>query len=248
MKKSGNNFYITHKQPFVPYGGFKSQTIKEVFRFAHKMTFGQQGEHRQFRSGGSHLRSEIEIYENAFQGKLSEFAFANFLYKSTGDVIKPDLTTYELGIWEDTDVEYNNTSIAVKSTKHFGNLMLLECSDWSHNGEYTNAIDGKKTYDAIVLVRIYPDIGGQIEYFDNNEINWKQTQRRLESTAWKYDLPGYISSEDLKFLIAHEFKIPKGAFLNARIRMDADNYYVQAGQMKQMKYLSEILKNSSQKI
>ena len=49
--------------------------------------------------------------------------------------------------------------INIKSTKYYGDLLLLERADWNHEGRYIPNLDRENViYDFFVLVRIKPDI------------------------------------------------------------------------------------------
>ncbi len=126
----GNEMSITHKKPFdTAAKAFKPETIKKVFDFAFDMTFGNKGAHRVHRTGGTVHRKKGEIFYNTFQGKLAECAACNLLYKVDKSVF-PDFSVSKLGVWDSVDVVVNDKKIAVKSTKSFGNLLLLEHQDW----------------------------------------------------------------------------------------------------------------------
>lgn len=96
------------------------------------MSFGGNGEHRNHRTGGTHQRKKGEIFANAFQGKLAECAIYNQFYNEL-DITEPDFETYGLGEWDDADFYINDFKISIKSTKSFGNLLLLETRDWNRN-------------------------------------------------------------------------------------------------------------------
>jgi hypothetical protein len=89
----------------------------------------------------------------------------------------PDLETWDLGKWDDTDFEINKYFLSVKSTKAFGNLLLLETKDWNENGEYIPnlAINGAHSlYDFFILVRISPyceDMLKQHKMLFSNEVD-----------------------------------------------------------------------------
>lgn len=130
------SFSITHKKPFPANApALKQETVRRVFEFAYSMTFGAVGEHRDHRTGGSLQRKNGEIFANTFQGKLAECAACNLFYKLDPSVM-PDFTIAKLGVWDSVDVIVNHKKIAVKSTKSFGNLLLLEQHDWDENGDY----------------------------------------------------------------------------------------------------------------
>ena len=105
-------------------------------------------------------------------------------------------------------IKTGNKKINVKSTKHYGNLMLLEEGDWNSNAEYIpNISTNNHIYDLFVLLRI-------------------------DSVTNKYDIPGFVTRSNLLQIIQNEHIIKKGQLLNGRISMDANNYYVQAGDMR----------------
>jgi hypothetical protein len=54
----------------------------------------------------------------------------------------------------------------------------------------------------------------------------------VSGEVWCYDIPGYITKQDLIEVIREDCRIPKEAMLNVRIEMDAANYYAQSGEMK----------------
>ena len=54
---------------------------------------------------------------------------------------------------------------------------------------------------------------------------------------WTYDYVGYVTYDELVYIINSNYILPKGALLNGRTLMDADNYYVQG---KDMHPLSEL--------
>jgi hypothetical protein len=234
MDISDSNYAVNRRVPFTKIGTLRSQTVESVIEFAFAMTFGEKGEHRHYRSGGSKFRENIEIFTNTFQGKLSEFSFANIIYRHA-DFEPPDLSVYELGIWEDADFLLGTITISIKSTKFYGNLMLLECSDWDSNGIYLPGIEQVRSFSHLVLIRIRPDSEELIRKLDFNNHRDKlesYLKHELLKYSWEYDIPGFITRDDLKSIIRKEMKIPKGAILNKSVKMDADNFYVQAGDLR----------------
>ena len=64
LLRSGSGMTITHKKAFPPDAhAFKTETIKTVFDFAFDMTFGDKGEHRNHRTGGTIQRKKGEIFD-----------------------------------------------------------------------------------------------------------------------------------------------------------------------------------------
>ena len=235
MQLNEKGVFITKRKAFNPIRAFKVETIQKTLDFAYEMSFGKEGEHRDHRSGGTHHRRKGEILADTFQGKLSEFAIYNQLYKDY-EFKKPDLSTYGLGEWDDYDFIINNKKISVKSTKSFGNLLLLETKDWNNEAEYIpNLSKGAASYDIFILVRVNPyceDLMRSISslYLDTQS---KEILNELfESQKWEYDIPGYITKDELKYAISNRHIINRGEMLNGKTKMDATNYYIQAGDMR----------------
>lgn len=245
METKKDGVFITQRKNFNAIGTFKQETIKSTLDFAYAMSFGMSGEHRNHRSGGTHLRKNGEIFANTFQGKLSEFAVYNKLYKNF-ELQKPDLSTYGLGEWDDYDFVINEKKISIKSTKSFGNLLLLETKDWNELAQYIpNIGKGSSTYDIFILVRIEPyceDILKRIKALYSNTESKEQLSSAILSLEWKYDIPGFITIEDLKYAISNKHIIKKGEMLNGKTPMDAENYYIQSGDMKEVGTLEKYLK------
>lgn len=247
MKETGYGKNINSKKDFIPMGEFKNEIIEKVFEFSWGMSFGQVGEHRDHRSGGSKKRKNGEIFANTFQGKLSEFAVYDQMYSEFKDGLnEPDLEQYGLGQWDNSDFEINGKKMSVKSTKSFGNLLLLETKDWNSNGQYKPNLSKKQSdYDVFILVRINTyceDLLKRMRALYSDKVEKQLLLDNIKNEVWKYDIPGFITNEDLKYIIRNEFVIKKGEMLNGNIPMDAENYYVQAGDMRNIKYVFEIMK------
>ncbi len=245
LRQDANNFYIENKKYFNSGSFFSDETINNVFDFAYAMTFGD-GEHRNHRTGGSMNRKKGQIFINTFQGKLSELAIYKTFLKSNREAYdklsEPDFDVYGLGEWDDSDIVLEDKKFSVKSTKFYGNLLLLETKDWNVNGEYVPNLntDKNSVYDYFILVRIKPDgekmmINNRLLY--SNDINRDILYSLIKAEKWEYDVPGYITYEDLKYLIRNDFVLPQGSMLNGSISMDAENYYIQSGDMRDFKQL-----------
>ncbi len=149
---------------------------------------------------------------------------------------------YGLGEWDDSDISLDNIKFSIKSTKFYGNLLLLETKDWNKNGEYIPNLNTEKNsiYNYFVLVRIKPDAEKLMiskRFLYSNEINKEELYSLIKSVIWEYDIVGYITNEDLKSIIANDFILPQNSMLNGKISMDAENYYIQSGDMKDFKQL-----------
>ena len=154
----GNNYFVQYTKNFKAYDKITDNDKNKCFDFAYDMSYGNIGKQRDSRSGGSVHRTKGQIFINTFQGKMAEFALYRFLENKKIQVNNPDLSKHKLGIWDSFDFECQGKIISVKSTKKYGNLLLLETKDWNDNGEYIpNLRNGKSKYDYTVLVRFNPD-------------------------------------------------------------------------------------------
>lgn len=265
LKRRNNTYSITKPKQFIKDGEISTTIVLQVLNFAFNMSFGELGKHRAYRSGGELKRKNGEIFANTFQGKLAEFAVQELLTSKGLALPYPDLDVYGLGDWDNYDFIYNGYKIAIKSTKYYGQLLLLETKDWNANGEYIPNIDkgdGSSTYDFFILVRVKPSVEDLLKekgYFYNERliegkgISHKEMIKREynilknlfglngNTSEFEYDIPGTISQKTLLHIIREKYILPKRAFLN-KTRMDAENYYVQAGNMKDLDLLIERIK------
>lgn len=240
LRRIGNSYFITEKVLYEPLGKFSAETIEAVFNFAYDMSFGKCGEHRDHRSGGQHHRRNGEIFANAFQGKLAECA-VYLLFKDKFRISKPDFETYELGEWDKADFYLENYKISVKSTKSIGNLLLLETKDWDDNGVY---LPNDESYDFTFLVRMTPfceDIMKKNKMFYSDSVSKEILRRAVCNVDWEFDIPGFITLGELKTIICDGFVLPQNSMLNGGTRMDAENFYVQAGDMHDINDFEEYM-------
>lgn len=242
LRKEGNKFYITKPKDFNPVS-IPEEIVDKTFEFAYNMSFGKKGAHRDHRTGGQYQRKNGEIFINTFQGKTAEYGFYLWAKNKGFDTAEPDLQVWELGEWDQFDFEINNKKVAVKSTKFYGNLLLLETGDWNSEGKYIPNLDkGTAEYDYIVLVRVKPD-GEKIMKTERllyeNECDKKRIKELITGRTWETDIPGFICNEELIHIInaEPEYIIPKDAMLQGKIKMDAENYYVQAGDLNEIENL-----------
>ena len=234
MQHQGNAYYIDIKQPYHVDGTLKPQTIQKVFEFAYKMAFTSEGAHRSSRSGGSHARRNGEIFANTFQGKIAECAACNFFYKLDSKVM-PDFSVYQLGKWDTVDLSVCGKEIGIKSTKHFGQLLLLETKDWDAKGRYIpNIKSGVCVYDYIVVIRVNPsceDLLKSRRLLYSNDVDKSVLEKLICSQTWTYNFAGYITHAELLQIIKSRQVLPRRALLNGKTIMDAENYYVQIGDL-----------------
>ena len=235
-----NSYYVNHPRDFVPYGTISNVDKFESFEFAYDMSYGKKGAHRAHRSGGSNVRAMGEIFINAFQGKLAEYALYRYFEKKNIYMKKPDTSVFKLGQWDSFDLECQGKHISVKSTKSYGNLLLLETADWNDEGEYKpNKESGASKYDYTVLVRFKPD--GE-DLMKQNKLLYQKDEEipedikgilieKIRNVYWTYDFPGFIFYTELVKMIRDKQILPKEAMLNGSTKMDAENYYYQTGKM-----------------
>lgn len=243
LHREENSYITTRKVAFKKVRDLKEETIDRVFDFAYTMAFDEM--HRKTRSGGRTKRKNGEVFANTFQGKLAECAAVNFFYKYD-DTIEIDFDTYDLGIWDKVDLTVCKKEVAVKSTKRFGQLLLLETKDWNHLGKYIpNLGTPNDTYDYIVMVRIDPsceDLMKKNRLLYKDEIEQSVLKNLVAGQSWSYDYVGYITNGDLRQIIKDKHIIPQGALLNGSTPMDAENYYVQAGDMRKLTDFNDVFK------
>jgi hypothetical protein len=239
LKQKDNSYFITSKKSFEEHI-VNPVFVKKAFDFAYEMVYGE-GFHRIKRSGGQLNRTPLEIFQNTFQGKLAEIILYENIKRHDIEVEEPDFNIHGKGVWDETDLKANGKFICVKSVAFFSNLFLLETKDWNSEGMYIPNHDILKTavYDFFVLVRIKPDIKNILkEVFETKENLWQE----ILETIWFYDIPGCCSLKTIQYIIKNQYSIPKNALLNNKTKMDAENYYIQSGNLHHLDKLYSGLK------
>lgn len=241
MTISGLTFEVGDRVPFEPTSFSKVDEVKEAFNFAWKMTFGKTGEHRDHRAGGFARRKTGEIFANTFQGKLAEFAVCQDL--SNREIhVSPDLSVTGLGQWDSFDLKVGGYVISVKSTKRFGNLLLLEAADWDDDGNYLHS-EGEAQPDLTALVRIAPSPEDLLREkrllysstCNQNDLKWAVAP----IDQYTYQVVGAVTREFISSAVRNNLFLPRGATLNHRTTIDADNYYIQACDFRPISELLE---------
>ena len=245
LHNEGNFYSVTRKRAFVANVVISEESFYKAFEFSFKMSFGQSGQHRDHRSGGTYRRKKGEIFSDAFQGKLAEFATYEYLKCKGISVDEPDVSVYGLSQWDAYDLKANNKVINIKSTKYYGDLLLLERADWNHEGRYIPNLDRENViYDFFVLVRIKPDIVKKLKekrlYFSDT-CNYEYLKSLFNYTCFEYNIVGFITIDDLKTIINNNHYIPRGSILNQYTHIDADNYYIQSDDMSDIEELINLL-------
>lgn len=242
---NGTSYQFTRTRAFLSIGTISNDQLDKCISFAYNMTFANTGAHRDHRTGGQARRKKGQIFANTLQGKIAEYAIYNELKNVYHNITEPDLSVYQLGAWDDSDLTINNKKLSIKSTKHYSQLLLLETRDWDANGNYIpNTNNGNsKHYDYFILVRIKAQIEQIMKkhklLYSNTitSIEFNELKNSILASDWSYDIPGFITHNDLVELINRNFRIPRNALLN-NTRMDATNYYVQAGDLRSIDTLN----------
>ena len=225
------------KIPFEAIGTIDPEDVQKAIDFSCDMNYGK-GYHKNKRTEGDHERTPNEIFINDIQGKLAEYAVTYCLNEYGFEATEPDLAVYGKNEWDSVDIDCNGKHISIKSTKAFGQLLLLETAECDKNGCYTPNIEIPEKiakYDYFILVRISPsceDLLRARKLFYGTKIP-KDVIEMLKKQKWTYSMPRYISREELITLIQQNFILKKGDYLN-NTKMDATNYYVKAYDMHKL--------------
>lgn len=216
------------KKTYSPNVTIRADEIKQCFEFAVSMAEGEKHNTDSFASQNPRFTRETgSVFRDAFQGKIAEIAFYNY-YSHKFTLNPPDFDEWERGKWEDTDFiisdsKHNkNYSISIKSTKSFGNLLMLEKNRYNNHGEYLEGTNGKSViHDLIFLIRIkgidsiYPD-----------------TYYKKKFTGISAEITGYITHKDFVDAITNKQFIEAGTYINGCEELKVDNYYFCASKLK----------------
>lgn len=238
--KDNNNYHTSSKKEFEG-SNISISSVTKAFEFAYEMAFGL-GHHREHRSGGVINRNKTEIFQNTFQGKIAEIIVYENLKNAGIPVEEPDFSISGKEIWDDTDLKSNEKSICIKSAAFFSNLLLLETKDWDNQGRYLPNINNKEatsTHDFFVLVRIKPNIKSMLNALP---IVKELYLKEIQSFQWLYDIPGCCSIKTIQHIINNQYILPQNSILNKKTKMDAENYYIQTGNLRAIEVLHSFLK------
>lgn len=246
-KQNGKRIYtipVGRKVPFEAIGTINPEDTKKVLDFSFDMAYGN-GHHRDHRQGGEHKRTPNEIFISDVQGKLAEYAVYYCLQDYGLEVNEPDLDVYGENVWDSVDISCNGKHLSIKSTKEFGQLLLLEAQDWDESGHYIPNIkipDKISEYDYHILVRISPsceDLLRARKLSYGTELP-EDVIEMLKKQKWTYSMPRFITRDELIKLIQENFVLKAGVYFN-NTKMDATNYYVKAYDMHKLFEIKDIL-------
>ena len=224
-------------------GEIQYEYTKASFEFAHAMSFTGEGHHRSTRSGGSTIRNKVNVFCDTLLGKLGEFAVYQYFRQHDLDIDYPDLNIMGEGLWDSYDFVYKGRKIGVKTTKSFGNLLLLETKDWNQDAQYIpNINSGDADYDDMLFVRVTSDIIEKLKQrMLSGEIGINILQEEFRDCNYKFDI-FHVPISLVRLAIENQLIINKGDLLQTvYTKMDAPNYYIQSGDMRNISsYINEL--------
>ncbi len=199
--------------------------IMKCFDFAY--TMANDSFHRSKRSGGSHHRSPLELFWDTFRGKIAECVAYDYFTSKNYEVSNLDFNIYPRGVWDSFDMRVNGEFISIKSTKHFGQLLLLETADWDEHGRYLPDAYNNIPYSYFLLVRT--KIENRDQFTNGNLPEYDLLKDFSLRMIIEGEITGVLSHQDfVNQIIKYRYIIKKGQVLQGRVRMDADNYYTHA--------------------
>ena len=244
-------------------GLIPQEKVVKAIDFAFQMA--TEKFHREYRTGGEHNRSPMEVFLHTASGKLGEYAFANFMINRCDgwSVSDPDVGVYERGKWDSGDVvivdEISGLKIktSIKTIKHFSNLLLLEFGDYgvSDDGSFfyspgwRKAVEnGRRTVDPY-----FPDLVALVKLnkspytiLEKGGLSKKKTPSDedcdlLKKYKYEYGVVGGATQADLLYMEANGFFVKKHSVLSGKTDtdFDADNFYIQDGNLRRIELLLE---------
>ena len=203
--------------------------IEKCFDFAKEMTEGE-GEHNENSFGSSDFpRDKQTIFRDALQGKIAEIGFYNYFYNKLNIKETPNFEAWGRGEWEDCDFELEDgRKISVKSTKSYGNLLMLEKDRYDEKGYYLETADGSEPikYDYFFLIRVK-----NVESYKKIKKKYINGDEYTNLKKVKCEITGYITYEDFLKIIKNDHLLSAGTKLGSTT-LKVDNYYVCADHLR----------------
>lgn len=238
LKRENDSYHIFSKKPFSSGSEIDTKHVSDSFEFAYNMSFNNE---KDSRGDNRSTQKQGEVFFNAFQGKLSEYAFYEMASPRASSISEPDQTRSNFGIAPTYDFRLNDKKIAIMSTIYYGNLLLLELNEWNRDGEFIpNISSGTAHYDFFALIRLKPSLDNILRkksFLLTDEFDKEDLKKIIMEEKWEYDFLGYVSLWDLKYIIKEKFILPKNSLLNGKTKMDADYYYIQGNNMRNLEEL-----------
>lgn len=157
-QSNGSHYYVVCCPVYFYKGtSFSIEDVKKCSQFAYEVS--QRPE-----AFDNKIRSEFQIFLDTLEGKLGEEAVYHQLMNIGFQVSPINFEKYPRGQWDTTDlvisVNGNIKNIQIKTTKCFGQLLLLSKKDWDKQGLYIpdrnihQNLDFDGRYDLIIFQRI----------------------------------------------------------------------------------------------
>lgn len=199
-------------------------------------------------------RTKEQILINAIQGKYAEFGLYKYFYNLGYSISPPDVKIRGKGEWDDGDLFLNGMKIQVKSSSHYGNLLLLKKGDWTDNGEYKHSVNGlDPDYKGFFYCRLNINLKKELELDPKKEIDTNEIIDFLSQRKIVIDCPGFIKIEEFRDIIKSNLVLKKGSIINPRVLPDKtleggfvlneDNYYCQSQDLIDIDVFKRIEKN-----
>lgn len=162
-------------------------------------------------------RKELDIFINAFQGKIAEAACICIFQKYNYDISMKDLdlNIYPRGQWDIGDIilkdeNKNDVYFDVKSIKENSNFLLLETSRFNEDGSlsYKNSDGSSHKLDAYCLVKV----GFNKDLYKDNPLNLSK-EEFLSNLSVRTTYIGSITLDDFW---KYKRLVPRGIFCNGR--------------------------------
>ena len=243
FNKDEYNFPKGSECQFKPLIGISYSDFKNVFLFAYEMILGK-GYHRNNRSGGSFKRNVNILLTNVIEGKLGEVCVYREFLKNGIDIGYPDMSVMGVNKWDNSDINYKNIKMSVKTSKSYARMMLLEENDYLIS-KYNNKVlyrPNKDVVDVFIFVRIKSTIIQVLEKMGDISCDDNYIRTVYKKSVIRFDQPCYVNNKDISNVIEHNMILPRGVFLNGKTRVDANNYYIFVKDMKPIAKLYSIIK------
>ncbi len=234
-------YEFPYKKPFSPMARLNPTIIKEVFRFSYAKTFENK------RVCSLQEDHDCKISENfaiLSQRKLAEFSFWKYLTLHHIPLDKPNLKSNEQEKIHSNDFTFKFRNLAIKSAAATEQALLLATKDWNKKGLYIPHIGtSHESYNYFVLVRLNHSIVQLMKdyrHFNCSNLDKDQLYRLIMSQTYTYDIPGFITKQDLIDAINNECFIPEGVYLDDNketSKMVLSYYYFQAGNLQPIQKL-----------
>jgi len=234
----GIGFYFK-SIPFKKCKFYINENIVNVIKFSLEMSYGK-GKHKNVRTGDTGSRSNSDIFNNVFQGKVAELII-HMNYLPTNISFKElNYECHGLGKWDEGDIpsEDGYLNLNIKSSKHIANLMMLEENNYDKNGIYKFS---KQNYENEIFsfVRINIDLKKITKIINICVDNGKLIDEKIPNFINKFkEIFNYIEY-DVHFCDRNMIKkainegnlLKQGEYIRNNTELKVNNYYIHLSDM-----------------